>query len=150
MAQTVLHVGLLLVVLCVADCESATPEDSHCSYTFIVPAGDCRQTPGEDQLLKSSLIALQAQVKLLAWQLRNAPVDIVKLVNDVNEVRKENAKLRQKIAVIEAGRSSFRHNEKILCCNPVVLRKHSTHMKISLTVVGWKSTSGRTVQNIGS
>ena len=119
MAKSIIHVGILLVVLCVADGQSTTSEDSHCSYSFKVPAGDCSQTPREDQLLKSSVMALQAQVRLQAEQLKNVPLDIVKLVNDVNDIRAENvklagkqkeltdenAKLRLKIATIEEGKT---------------------------------------------
>ena len=115
MAESIPYVGILLVVLFVVDGQSATSEDSHCSYTFKVKAGDCSQTPGEDQLLKSSVMALLAQVRLQTEQLKN----FVKLVNDVNEIRTENiklagkqkeltdenAKLRQKIATIEAGKT---------------------------------------------
>ena len=89
MGKSTIHVGIMLVVLCVTDGWSTISESSPCLYTFKVPAGDCSQTPGEDQLLKSSVIALQGQVKLQAEQLK----DVVKLVNDVNEVRAENVKL---------------------------------------------------------
>ena len=66
MAKSIVHVSVLMVVLCVSDGQSTTTEDSHCSYTFKVPAGDCGQTPGEDQFMKSSVIALRDQVKFLA------------------------------------------------------------------------------------
>ena len=63
-----LYVSVLLVVLCVLGGQSATSDDSHCSYTFKVPAADGSQT-WEDQLLKSSVIGLQAQVKLLTKEI---------------------------------------------------------------------------------
>ena len=63
MTSPVLCVSVLLIVLCVTDGQSTTSDDSHCSYTFKVPAADCSQTSGEDQLLKSSVIGLQAQLK---------------------------------------------------------------------------------------
>ncbi|KAI0226053.1 hypothetical protein LSAT2_023251 [Lamellibrachia satsuma] len=67
--------------------ERSTPsEDSRCSYTFKLPASECSRTPAEDKLLKSSVIALQAQFKLLA-----------------SKLTEEDEKLRQKIATIEAG-----------------------------------------------
>ena len=66
MAISVLRIYLLLALLCVTDGQSTTAEDSHCSYTFKVPTNDCGQTPMEDQLTKSLLVALQTQVKLLA------------------------------------------------------------------------------------
>ena len=88
MVKSILRVSVLLVLLCVADGKSTTSEDSHCSCTFKLPASDCSQTPGEDQLLKSSVIALQAQFKLLASKLTD-----------------ENEKLRQEIATIKAGKT---------------------------------------------
>ena len=88
MVKSILRVGILLVVLCVADGQRTTPEDSHCSYTFNVPASECSHTPNEDRLLKSSVIALQAQFRLLASKLTD-----------------ENEKLREKIATIEAGKT---------------------------------------------
>ena len=89
MAKSNPYVGILVVVLFVVDGQSATSEDSHCSYTFKVKAGECSQTPGEDQLLKTSVMALQAQVRLQTELLKK----IVKLANDVNEIRTENIKL---------------------------------------------------------
>ena len=75
-------------LVCVSDGQSTMSEDSHCSYTFNVPASDCSHTPREDRLLKSSVIALQAQVRLLASKLTD-----------------ENEKLRQEIATIKAGKA---------------------------------------------
>ena len=66
MAISVLHISLLLTLLCVTDGQSTTSTDSHCSYTFKVPTNDCGQSPKEDQLTKSLLVALQTQVKFLA------------------------------------------------------------------------------------
>ena len=67
---------------------------------FKVPAGDCSQTPGEDQLMKSMLIALQSQVNVL-----NRRQD---------ELTHENVQLRQEIANIKAGMLL-----KILDCVPL-------------------------------
>ena len=53
MVKSILRVGILLVVLCVADGQRVMPEDSHCSYTFNVPTSECSYTPREDRLLKS-------------------------------------------------------------------------------------------------
>ena len=88
MVTSILRVGILLVVLCVADGQRTMPDDSHCSYIFNVPASDCSYTPREDRLLRSSVIALQAHVRLLASKLTD-----------------ENDKLRQEIATIKAGRT---------------------------------------------
>ena len=97
MAKFNVCVGILLVFLCVADGQSTTSEHSHCSYTFEVPVGDCSQTPGDDQLLESSVISLQAQDRLLASQLTD-----------------ESETLRQEIATIRAGMLL-----KILDCVPL-------------------------------
>ena len=91
MAKSTLYIGILLVVVGVADGQSSTSEDSHCSYTFKVPACDCSQTPREDQLIQSLMIALQTQVKLLDWRQET--------------LTDENIKLRHKIAAIEAGKT---------------------------------------------
>ena len=88
MVKSILRVGILLVVLCVADGRSTASEDSRCSCTFKLPASDCGPSPGEDQLLKSSVIALQAQFNLMASKLTD-----------------ENEKLRQEIATIKAGKT---------------------------------------------
>ena len=69
MASSILLVNVLLVVVCVADGQSTTSQDSHCSYTFRVPEGDCGKTPADDQLLKNSVVALQAQIKLLSQEI---------------------------------------------------------------------------------
>ena len=107
MAKLILHVGILLGVLCVADGQSTTSED--CSYTFKVPAGDCGPSPGEDQLLKSSVIALQAQVKFLAGK-QNEDTARLREENaqqneDIRKLTDENGNLRNKIATIEAGKT---------------------------------------------
>ncbi|KAI0231014.1 hypothetical protein LSAT2_018618 [Lamellibrachia satsuma] len=86
MASSILLVSVLLVVACVADGQSTTSQNSHCSYTFRVPEGDCGKTPADDQLLKNSVVALQAQMKLLA---------------------DDNVKLRQEIATIKTGNRSY-------------------------------------------
>ena len=93
MVNSSLRVGILLVVLCVADGQSTTSENSHCSYIFKVPASDCNQKPGEDQFLKSSVMALQAQFKLLAG----------KQNEDIRKLTDENERLRQEITTIKAG-----------------------------------------------
>ena len=69
MASSILLVSVLLVVVCVADGQSTTSQDSHCSYTFKVPEGDCGKTPADDLLLKNSVVALQAQIKLLSQEI---------------------------------------------------------------------------------
>ena len=93
MAISVLRICLLLAILCVTDGQSTTAEDSHCSYTFKVPTNDCGQTPMEDQLTKSLLVALQAQVKLLQ---ENQAESFRKLTD-------ENAKLLQELTTLKAG-----------------------------------------------
>ena len=63
-----LCVSVLLVALCVPGGKCTTSDDSHCTYSFKVPAADCSQTC-EDQVLKSSVIGLQAQIKLLTKEI---------------------------------------------------------------------------------
>ena len=96
MAPSVLRISLLLAVLRVTDGQSTTAEDSHCSYTFKVPANDCVQTPVEDQLTKSFLVALQTQVRLIARNQENQAESFRKLTD-------ENTKLRQEVATLNAG-----------------------------------------------
>ncbi|KAI0239761.1 hypothetical protein LSAT2_009483 [Lamellibrachia satsuma] len=77
----------------------STSADRRCVYMFNVPESDCDQTPGpsvDDQLLKSHVIALQAQLKLMASDMRVMQEHIEKLdsdnkqlVNDVNNLKKE-------------------------------------------------------------
>ena len=88
MLKSILRLGILLVVLCVADGQRATSEDSHCSCTFNVSASECSYTPTEERLLKSSVTDLQAQVRLLASKLTD-----------------ETEKLQQEIATIKAGKT---------------------------------------------
>ena len=64
-----LCVCVLLIVLCVTDGQSTTSDEYHCSYTFKVPTADCSQTSGEDQVLKSAVVGLQAQIKLLTKEI---------------------------------------------------------------------------------
>ena len=89
MATSALRISLLLVVLCATDGESSTSEDSHCVYTFNVPSNDCGQTPMEDQLAKSQLVALQNQVTLLAGRQEHQAA--------------ENSRLRQEVAALKRG-----------------------------------------------
>ena len=96
MANTILLVSILLVVFFVADGQSMTSKDSHCSYRF------------KDQLVNISVIALpKAQVKFLAGESAKQKEDIRKLTD-------ENAKLRQKILQFKQVR-----RREILCCDPL-------------------------------
>ena len=98
MARSILRVCLLLTVMHVTDGQS-TSADRRCVYMFNVPESNCDQTPGpsvDDQLLKSHVIALQAQLKLMASDMRVMQEHIEKLdsdnkqlVNDVDNLKKE-------------------------------------------------------------
>ena len=105
MATSILRICLLLTALCVTDGQSTTAGDSHCSYTFKVPATECGPNAVDDQFMKSSMIALQSQMKLLA----------AKHTEDIRKLTEENQKLREKI---DAGKSDvnryiIRHYELI-------------------------------------
>ena len=90
MATSILHICLLLTVLCVTDGQSTTAGDSHCSYTFKVPATECGPNTIDDQFLKSSMIALQSQM--------------TQMKKDFRKLTEENQKLRDSI---EAGKSDI-------------------------------------------
>ena len=94
MATSILRICLLLTALWVTDGQRTTAEDSHCSYTFKVPATECGPNPVDDQFMKSSMIALQTQMKLLA----------AKHTEDIRKLTEENDKLREKI---EAGKTDI-------------------------------------------
>ena len=73
MARLVLQVSLLLTVIKMTDGQS-TSADPRCVCTVNVPTSGCGQTQGpsvDDQLLKSHVIALQAQIKQLASDVEN-------------------------------------------------------------------------------
>ena len=120
MAKSIIYIGIVLVVLSVADGQSTTSEDSHCSYMFKVPASECSQTTGEDQLMKGLMIALQTQVKLL--------------YSRQEELTDENVKLRQKI---EAGKTeknavTLFKNECSLNSNDLFIKFHCIYITNSL------------------
>ena len=63
----------------------STSADRRCVYTFNVPENDCAQTPGpsvDDQIWKSSVIALQTQFKLMVKEMRVMGEHIDKLTSD--------------------------------------------------------------------
>ena len=66
--------------------------------TFNVPTCDCGQTPGpsvDDQLLKSSVIGLQAQVKQLASDNKQLASDNKQLASDVKQLTSDMRALRE-------------------------------------------------------
>ena len=100
MVNVILSLRLLLSVVCVTHGQSTAGDNSGCVYSFKVPTSDYAQTPGpsvDDQLLKSSVIALQTQSKQMANELRDVRAHNVKLSNDVGV-------LQTKLAVVSAGR----------------------------------------------
>ena len=103
MAISVLRICLLLAILCVTDGQSTTAEDSHCSYTFKVPTNDCGQTPMEDQLTKSLLVALQTQVKLLARNREKLTEENIKQAESFRKLTDENTRLRREMTTFKAG-----------------------------------------------
>ena len=74
----------------------STSADPRCVYTFNVPTSDCGQTPGpsvDDPLLKSLVIALQAQVKQLASDNKQLASDNKQLASDVKQLANDNKQL---------------------------------------------------------
>ena len=96
MATSLLPVSLLLAVLCVTPGQTATSDDSHCSFTFKLPAAECGRNPVDEQFMTSSIIALQTQVTQMNLVTRMQSEDIRKLTE-------ENEKLRQTVASNAAG-----------------------------------------------
>ena len=94
MATVILHICLLLTALCVTDGQSTTAGDSHCSYTFKVPATECGPNTVDDQFMKSSMIALQTQMTQMNLVTK-------KQTEDIRKLTEENGKLRE---IIEAGK----------------------------------------------
>ena len=76
MATSLLPVSLLLAVLGVTHGHTATPDDSHCSFTFKLPVAECGRTPVDDQFMKSSMIALQTQMTQLNLVTKKQTEDI--------------------------------------------------------------------------
>ena len=122
MERSVLLFCLLLAVMYLTNGQS-TSADRRCVYTFNVPENDCAQTPGpsvDDQLLKSSVIALQTQFKLMVKEMRVMGEHIDKLTNDneklvnvSNELQERNDKqdselnnLKKQRPTSEAGRTN--------------------------------------------
>ena len=73
MARLVLYVSLLLIIIHMTEGQS-TSADPRCVCTVNVPTSGCGQTQGpsvEDQLLKSHVIALEAQIKQLVSDVEN-------------------------------------------------------------------------------
>ena len=91
MARLVLRTCLLLTVIHLTDGQS-TSADPRCVYTFNVPPSDCGQAPGpsvDDQLLKSHVIALQAQVKQMANDMKVMREQNDKLASDVEKLKND-------------------------------------------------------------
>ena len=97
MARAIVHACILVSVIYVTAGHS-TSVDPRCVYTFNVPTSDCGQTPGpsvDDQLLKSSVIALQAQVKQLASDNKQLASDNKQLASDVKQLTSDMRALRE-------------------------------------------------------
>ncbi|KAK2180769.1 hypothetical protein NP493_428g02035 [Ridgeia piscesae] len=106
MVNVILSLSLLLSVVYVTHGQSTAGDNSGCVYSFKVPTSDCAQTPSssvDDQLLKSSVIALQTQFKQMANELRDVRAHNVKLSNDVGV-------LQTKLATVTSGRDINLHS----------------------------------------
>ena len=109
MENVILSLSLLLSVVCVTHGRSTTGYNSGCVYSFKVPTSDCAQTPSpsvDDQIWKSSVIALQTQFKQMANELRDVRAHNVKLSNDMGV-------LETKLATVTAGKDIILHNNDI-------------------------------------
>ena len=94
----------------------STSAERRCVYTFNVPENDCAQTPGpsvDEQLLKSSVIALQTQFKLMVKEMRVMGEHIDKLTSDNKALQERNDKqdselrnLKKERPTSEAGRTN--------------------------------------------
>ena len=90
MVNVILSLSLLLSVVCVTHGQSTAGDNSGCVYSFKVPTSDCAQTPGpsvDDQIWKSSVIALQEQVRQLTSDMRVLREHNNKLVSDVGRLQ---------------------------------------------------------------
>ena len=99
MARSIIHAYILVSVIYVTAGQS-TSADPHCVYMFKVPTSDCGQTPGpsvDDQLLKSSVIALQAQVKQLTSDNKQLAGDNNQLASDNNHLANDMRALREHV-----------------------------------------------------
>ena len=107
MVNFILSVSLLLSVVCVIHGQSTAGDNSGCVYSFKVPTSDCAQIPGpsvDDQIWKSSVIALQEQVRQLTSDMRVLREHNNKLVSDVGN-------LQTKLATVATGRDIYRYNK---------------------------------------
>ena len=98
MVNIILSLSLLLSIVCVTHGQS-TAGDSGCVYSFKVPTSGCAQTPSpsvDDQIWKSSVIALQEQVRQLTSDMRVLREHNNKLVSDVGN-------LQTKLATVTTG-----------------------------------------------
>ena len=100
MVNVILSLSLLLPVVFITHGQSTAGDNSGCVYSFKVRTSDCAQTPGpsvDDQIWKSSVIALQEQVRQLTSDMRVMREHNNKLVSDVGS-------LQTKLARVTTGR----------------------------------------------
>lgn len=118
MKRSTAFVVISLAVLTVAFGQSTTSFDSRHTYTFNVPASECSQTSGSSALLlESSVIGIQAQIKILVKELkhvqadsdildreiRDVRVNTAKLGNSTKDLREDNGKLWQEFSSVDTG-----------------------------------------------
>ena len=94
----------------------STSVDRRCVYTFNVPENDCAQTPGpsvDDQVLKSFVMALQTQFRLMVKEVRamgehidKLKSDNEKLVNVSDTLASDNSQLASDVKALQE------HNDK--------------------------------------
>ena len=91
MARLIIHACILVSVVYETVGQS-TSADPRCVYMFNVPTSDCGQTPGpsvDDQLLKSHVIALQAQMKRMSSDMRAMREHIDKQDSELRNLKKD-------------------------------------------------------------
>ena len=139
MARSIIHACILVSVIYMTAGQS-TSADPRCVYTFNVPTSDCGQTPGpsvDDQIWKSSVIALQAQVKQLAS-------DNKQLANDVRALREQNDKqdselrnLKKERPNSDPGRTHTEHTRNNFNLSQLckIINKRTFHITLHILIL---------------
>ena len=149
MVNVILTLSLLTSVLCTTRGQSTAGDNSDCVYSFRVPKSDCGQTPGpsvDDQIWKSSVIALQAQVsqlvtgnrqltndnKQLASDNKQFANDIKQLASDVTVLREHNNKLLTDVAKLQTTLATVTKGRKVIVVvgNPLICVRLSSSLNL--------------------
>lgn len=112
MKKSTVFVITLLAILTAAFGQTTTSTDSRCTYMFNVPASECSQTSGssvDDQLLKSSVVGIQAQIKSLVNELKDVRAKNDKMTNELRDIRNENENMVNETIDLQADNIKLRH-----------------------------------------